>query len=125
MIIWGFTILALILGLSVSVYGIKNDFDDLDKIVILVLGPTLFIVSIIIPIGVYYDDTIAIPESYRAINNKIEQVKNIRTNTFLNMADTNINQTLAELIKEKEDIILRVRINNRSPFAYFKINLID
>lgn len=124
MIIWGFTILALILGLSVSVYGIKNYFNDLDEMV-RVLGLTLFVVSIIIPIGVYYDDTIVIPESYRAINNKIEQVKNIRTNTFLNMADTNINQTLAELIKEKEDIILRVRINNRSPFAYFKINLID
>lgn len=71
----------------------------------------------------YYNDKIYIPENYKTINIKIGKVKAIITNKELNLADVEMNKSLAELIVEKEDILFQVRVNNISPWALFKIYL--
>jgi len=92
-----------------------------------IMGIVLSVIGLGLYVAIFssscYTAKISIPEEYKTINNKIDNVQKIITNTTLNLADTSMNTKLADLIIEKENILLKVRINNQSPFALFKINL--
>jgi len=89
----------------------------------IVFGALILIFSIVIPNLIHYNDTISIPEEYIMYKQTIQQTKNLITNGTLNLADVEMNKSLAGLIKERNLLLMRVRANNRSPWALFKIDL--
>lgn len=124
MIGWLLLIGLFLLFLFVGVYNIKylDKTDDETRLSIIVIG--LGVIFLISGSGLaFYRAKIYMPEEYITINRKIEKVEAIITNKELNLADIEMNKSLAELIIEKEDLFMRVRINNKSPFALFKISL--
>lgn len=89
----------------------------------IVFGIIVLLMMIVIPLVVNYFDTIAYPEKYVMLKETIQQTKDLITNTELNLADVEMNKSLAELIKERNILLFEVRINNISPWTLFKIDL--
>ena len=86
-------------------------------------GLAFLFITVLTPTVVYYQDTIHIPEEYIMFKETIQQTKDLITNSTLNLADVEMNKSLAGLIKERNLLLMRVRANNRSPWALFKIDL--
>jgi len=84
----------------------------------------LIILILSITIGhAYFNDFIVIPEEYKSVENKIVKIQEIITDKTLVMSEVELKRDLSKLISEKEDWMKTIRINNKSPFALFKIEL--
>ena len=115
MIGWILLIILFILVLSVLIL-----FRDEVCVITAVL---CLIVILLLPVESYYTCKIETPENYIMVLQNIEDVKKVITNKEMNLADVEMNKELSKLIQEKNDILCKVRKNNKSPFAFFKITL--
>jgi len=113
----------MIIGLAIGclVSSIKEKGDE--RILCIVIGCVLIFFSIFISSVIYYRDTISYPEKYIMLQDTIRQTKELITNKELNLADIQMHKELASLIKERNEFLKEVRVNNRSPFALFKIKI--
>jgi len=120
---WTITGIFAVIGLGLIVFGIIER-DDFEKMFLCHLVGIAIIGTLSIAIiQTWCYDFLQAPAHYQRINTNIQEIKQIITNKELNLADVEMNRELASLIKEKNELLTKVRINNISPFAYFKIRL--
>lgn len=100
-----------------------NNSKDTDDLFMMAFFTFIIIVIIACCITAYYRGSIIYPERYKTIITKILGVKSLISSEPLNMANIQMNRKLADLLIEKQNLLLKIRINNRNPFALFKIKL--
>ena len=124
MIGWILTIIATIIGIGLLIYGINatgGHFSHKEDFFLLGIG-ILLAVIVFMSIATY-NNRITIPEEYKYITTTIKETQALINTDRLNLADMQMHRQLADLIKERNELLLKVRINNKSPFAYYKIVL--
>lgn len=86
-------------------------------------GVVICLLVVLIVTTSWYESKLVLPETYVTIITTIKETKELVGQRTLDLSDVQIDKTIAELIKEKNKLLKRIRINNKSPFALFKIQV--
>lgn len=121
MIGWIIVMLILVGSVSMIIYDIRRSWINSTGGACFG-GIILFLLSTVILIN-WYNANLKIPYTYKQLNKTISEVTALTSKSTLVMSEIQINQTLANLIKERNELLQTVEINNVNPFALFKIIL--
>lgn len=108
------------IGFFVTAYTERDKNERLCRIC---FGAVIGAMILLIVGTIYYKDFLTIPAEYKYLNKTITECKEMISTEKLVMSDIQIHQKIVDLIKERNELLARVEVNNKSPFALFKIKL--